>query len=94
MIDWVMVGSNALWIVGLAIALAAFSFASWQSWATGASFRQTLGRPTFQGVLSLAGLLFCLGLAATSPVLWQAALWLILAALFLYQAFTTLRRRQ
>ncbi len=93
MFVWIMVGSNALWILGLAIALAAFSFASWQSWASHASFRKTLGRASFQGILSIAGLLFCLGLAATTPVLWQAAIWLVLAALFLYQAFTALRRR-
>ena len=93
MIDWIMVGSNALWILGLAIALSAFSYASWESWTAHASFRQTLDKPSFQAVLNLAGLLFCLGLAATSPVLWQAAIWLLLAALFLWQAWTSLRKR-
>ena len=92
MIDWIMVGSNTLWILGLAIALAALSYASWQSWATHEPFRQTLSRPSFQAVLNLAGLLFCLGLAATSSVLWQAVIWLLLAALFLWRTWTSLRK--
>lgn len=85
MIDWVSVGSNALWILGCAIALATLSYASWEA----SLYREKLGvrlrRPSYQVSLDLAGLLFSLGLAATSAALWGKGLWLLLAAGFLYQ---------
>jgi hypothetical protein len=93
MIDWVMLGANALWILGLSIGLAVFSYASWEAWASHSTLRESLAKPSFQAVLNLAGTLFCLGLAATSTVLWQAAVWLLLAALFLWQTWSALRKR-
>jgi phosphatidylserine synthase len=93
MIDWVMVAANALWILGLAIGLATLSYASWEAWATHETFRQRLAKPAAQGVLALAGFLFCMGLAATSWVLWQTAVWLILGVLFLWQAWLAFRNR-
>jgi len=84
-IDWVSVGSNALWILGCAIALATLSYASWEASLYREKFGMRLQRPSFQASLNLAGLLFSLGLAATSDALWEKALWLLLAVGFLYQ---------
>jgi hypothetical protein len=94
MLNWAMVGANALWIVGLAVGLATLSYASWEAWATHETFRQRLGRPASQGALALSGFLFCLGLAATSPAVWQTAIWLVLAVLFLWQAWSSLQNRK
>ena len=94
MIDWAMVAANSLWILGLAIGLATLSYASWDAWATHETFLQRLNRPAPQGVLALAGFLFCLGLAATSKVTWQVVVWLVLAGLFLWQVWLALRAKK
>lgn len=94
MIDWAMVGANTLWILGLALGLATLSYASWDAWASHETFRQRLGKPVPQGVLALAGFLFCLGLAATTKVIWQVGVWLVLAVLFLWQTWSALRAKK
>lgn len=83
MIDWFNVAFNALWILGLAVALAALSYASWEAWMFQESFAARLRRPPIQAAFCLAGLLFCLGLAGTAGAAWKSALWLALAAGFL-----------
>ncbi len=90
MIDWTMLGINALWIVGLAVALAAVSYTSWEAWSTHESFRSRLGRPPSRAVLALAGALICLGRAGASSEYWLAGIWLVLAALFLWQIWVSL----
>ncbi len=94
-IDWFGVFSNGLWILGLAVALAAVSYADWRRRLNEPrlSLRQALGQPAFQAAWSLglllfcAGLgllLFCAGLALTSDVWWQTIAWAALALAFLY----------
>ena len=94
MIDWFMVGANAVWIVGASLALATLSFASWEAWAVHETFWHRLAKSTYQAALSLAGVLFSVGLAATAQVIWQTALWLLLAVLCLWQAWLALRRKE
>ena len=55
MIDWFGVFNNALWIFGLAIVLAALSYADWRRRLAvpKESFRQALAGPGFQAALSL-----------------------------------------
>lgn len=79
MIDWWLVFSNALWLVGGALVLAAVSYASWRASLSGERLRAVLGRPKIRMTLGLAGTLACLGLAATSRALIEVILWLILA---------------
>ncbi|MBI5567050.1 MAG: hypothetical protein HY870_19290 [Chloroflexi bacterium] len=85
MIDWWAVFSNAIWISGAALALAAMSYASWQASIDGQRLRQALGRPAIQAVLNIAGALFSLGLAATARGPLEIGVWLLLAGLFIYQ---------
>jgi hypothetical protein len=85
MIDWWGVCSNALWIGGGALALAAFSYASWQASVNRQRLRQALGQSSIQTALNVAGALFSLGLAATARSLLEAIVWLILAGLFIFQ---------
>lgn len=77
MIDWLHVAFNALWLLGLALILAAFSYAGWLAQARGMRTRQLLGTPTFQlsftigmGLVSLG--LFFLGRGWLEHVLWAA----------------------
>ena len=93
-IDWFGVMSNGLWIFGLAIALAAVSYADWRRRLNEPrlSLRQALGQPSFQAAWSLGLLLFCVGLALTSTVWWQTAAWAALALAFLYLGGSAVRQ--
>jgi presenilin-like A22 family membrane protease len=86
MIDWINLASNALWIVGLALALATFSYASWEASLRHQKLRERLRLPAVQFPLDLAGVLFCAGLAATSGRLYEVVLWVILGIAFAVQA--------
>lgn len=94
MIDWLGVFNNALWIIGLAVVLAAVSYADWQRRLSTEkrSLAQALAAPTFQISWSIGLLLFCVGLALTSRVWWQMALWALLALAFLYLGVDAWRR--
>ena len=81
MIDWISLSANALWIVACDIALATLSYASWAASLRHEKLRKALELPHYQTSLNIAGILFCLGLAGTSPKLWQSVLWLILMEL-------------
>ena len=69
---WTVV-SHALWISGLVVLLAAFS---WQRWAAGEG-RETK-RPGL--ALNLGLILVCAGLAATGRAWWERILWVGVAA--------------
>jgi hypothetical protein len=85
MIDWYNLASNILWIFGSALALAVLSYASWNASVTGQKLRTILGKSSYQVALHAAGLLFSLGLAATTGRGWEMWLWLALALGFIVQ---------
>lgn len=85
LIDWPGLIRNALWIVGLSIALAAWSHLSWWAPVHHVKLRQALSLSRFQ-VPFLAGLtLFCAGLAWGTTLWWERGLWGILGLAFLWQ---------
>ena len=90
MIDWHNLAANSLWIVALAIGLATLSYASWAASLRDAKLKIVLNERPYQGFFNLAGLLFSLGLAATSTRWWEMLLWLILALLFLWQTIVVI----
>jgi hypothetical protein len=77
MIDWIGVGSNALWILGCAIGLGTLSYASWEASVYNEKFTARLSRAPILACLNLAGFLFSLGLAATSDTAIERILWLV-----------------
>jgi len=79
MIDVWGVLANSLWILGLAILLAALSWAHWVANTKKVRLRAVLGRPWAQRVLTLGLILLCAGLAATGRTWWERALWALLA---------------
>ena len=93
MIDWGNLAANALWISGLSVALAAFSFAAWEAGSSKEKIAARLRRPGYRAALNLAALLVCLGLAGTASRLWGTALWLLLGAAFLAQTVIALRKK-
>jgi hypothetical protein len=92
MIDWVNLAANALWIVACAWALATFSYASWEASYYHEKLRQRLGRPAIQLSFTVAGALFCAGLAATSQGWLRIGVWVVLGLLFLIQAVPLARQ--
>ncbi len=85
MIDGWQVVSNSIWICGCALALAVISYANWQANVNGERLRAVLSRPKMRVTLGVAGVLFCLGLAATSRSIVEIVLWLILAVVLIVQ---------
>ena len=81
LIDWPAFVRNALWILGLSIALAAWSDASWWASVHGKPIRHAVSRPCF-GVPFWAGmLLFSASLAWGAAHGWERILWAALALL-------------
>ncbi|MDH7485541.1 MAG: hypothetical protein QHJ81_04610 [Anaerolineae bacterium] len=76
---------NALWIVGLAIGLAAWSIARWRAHQQGLPPRQMLSMPPFIVPFCAGMALFSLGLALGSRRWWETAAWAVLTVLFILQ---------
>jgi len=97
MIDWWFVAVNALWILGLSIVLAAFSYHDWLRRETGRRWKEVRAQPSWQFPFSGGMLLFCLGMGlGHETAWWERTLWGLLAASFAWQtvaAATDLRRR-
>ena len=80
MIDVWGVLSNSLWILGLAVLLAVWSYASYQASRTKQKIRTIVDKLHYALILD-AGLLLCLlGMATTEDRWWARALWLIISA--------------
>ena len=80
MINWSNIIANAFWILALALALATLSLARWEA----AMSKEKLSRRLqhYQVTLDFAGVMFCIGLAATSDMAWESLLWGVLTFLF------------
>ena len=87
MIDWVVVGFSALWILGLGLMTAALSFANYLASQQKRRFRQTLEMPACRIMIDLGLVLFCLGLAGGVSAVWERLLWAILALMFALQTW-------
>lgn len=79
MIDLCSVAANALWVLGLALILAALSWANWVAARERIRFRSALGQPGIRRATDGGLVLFCAGLAATGRTWWEQALWGVLA---------------
>jgi hypothetical protein len=91
MIDWINLGTNALWILGCILILATVSYTSWQSAIKHERFLQQLKQPPNMFTLHLGGVLFCLGLASTSDTWLRAVIWIALALAFAALGIRSLR---
>lgn len=92
MIDWYGLFANSLWILGLSIALATLSYASWQASVLRERTVNLLKTSGSLTSFSIAGTLFCAGLATTSDAVIETVIWTILAFLFLIQLVLNARQ--
>ncbi|MBP8057613.1 MAG: hypothetical protein KA314_17420 [Chloroflexi bacterium] len=77
-IDWMSLLFHIVWIGGLAIILAAFSYHQWQANQKNLPLRAQLNTTPFIRLLWLGLTLITLGLVGTSNTLWEAIIWIIL----------------
>ena len=86
MIDvWAML-ANGLWVAGVALLLAALSWAHWRASRERRPLRAELRRPDTGRALNAGMVFFCAGLAATGQRWWEWVLWGLLSLGFLLQA--------
>jgi hypothetical protein len=86
LIDWPFVTRNALWILGLSIAFAAWSYTSWWASTRRVRLRHALDAPRFQLPFSAGLTLFSASLAWGATRWWERGLWILLGLAFLWQA--------
>ncbi len=79
---WWLVGSNAVWIVGLAAIVATLGVAHDATQRSGRRLRQTLGGLRFRSALGCGLAVACLGLCLSSQTWWEIAGWGVLSAGF------------
>jgi hypothetical protein len=91
MIDPGRLVSNGVWILGLALVLAAWSYACWWARQRGLRFRQVVNEPVFATPFGCGFALFCLGLALRGRSWWETAGWGVLTVLSLLLGFHSWR---
>jgi hypothetical protein len=82
MIDWLQVAFHALWILGCAVILTAFSYHNWRAPRCGIRTRQLLGASSFQFPFCVGLFLASLGLFFLSRGWLQHGLWAVSIVLF------------
>jgi len=92
MMDFRSVVANTLWILGLALILAALSWARWVAARENVRFRVALSRPGVARALDGGLMLFCAGLAATARTGWEQVLWGVMAGVWALLAIGLARR--
>lgn len=87
-IDWFSVAINSLWIFGLAILLASFSYHYWLSTAEKRPFRAQFSAPAFLTPVWIGFSFIGLGLIGTSQSWWETGIWTFFTLLSLYSLYT------
>lgn len=85
MIDVWSIARNSLWILGLALLLATFSYADWKAQQQGCKRSHVTDEPAFCFSINIGLALFGLGLLATSDSWWEMAAWAVVLLLTLVQ---------
>jgi hypothetical protein len=89
MIDWYLVFTHSLWILGFSIALAAFSYHDWLRKELIRPLRQQLREPSFRFPMNIGFLLVAVAfMLLESSGWWERALWLLLGCSFGWSAWT------
>ena len=93
LIDWPSVVRNVLWILGLSIALAAWSYTSWWASVHGEPIRHAVSLPSFGVPFSAGMLLFSASLAWGAAHGRERVLWAALGLLYGWQVVAGMQKR-
>jgi hypothetical protein len=93
-IDWPHVIFHALWIIGCAIILAAFSHATWWAHERQLRLRHSLKDPSYQLAYSLGAGLITLGLFLLGNGWLERLVWAVLTLVFTWQSWDVWRRNK
>jgi len=77
---------HALWIIGLALILASFSYCHWLAHQQQSNLKQILNRYTFQFPLRLGLILICVSLIGLAQSWWEQLIWFLFVVIFTRQA--------
>lgn len=80
MLDFGMILRNGLWILGLAVLLAVWSYARYTAIRQGVRTRQIMNKFRYALPADIGLLLFVAGMALTEPRAWARILWLVLGS--------------
>ena len=94
MILWQDYAGHLCWLIGCALALSSLSYASWQASSHKLRFRVVIATISYRISLTIAAILFCVGMAMISGVWWRTGMWLILGLVFIFQGMVLWRSRQ
>jgi hypothetical protein len=94
MIDWYLVATSALWILGASILLAAFSYHQWLAGERGGRLRDQWQERSWRLASAAGMLLVCAGLGLSEGSRWwERIAWFAIAAVFAFQGIQALRER-
>lgn len=85
LIDWAGVARNALWILGLSIVLAAWSYVTWDAGQRRVRLRRAVTWPLLHVPVTAGLLLFSISLCWGARALWERIAWAALALAFVWQ---------
>jgi hypothetical protein len=94
MIDWASLAWNGLWVVACMLALSVVAIQHWDARTSGTRLRDGLKRRGPATVLSLAAMLFCVGMLGTSSSLIERIAWGALCLMFGVQCLEVIVRRR
>ena len=89
MIDWYLVFTSAVWICGLSVVLAAFSYHHWLAGETHRRLREQFKERSWDVPFSAGMVLVGTGLGLSENALWwQRIAWFVIAAGFAWRGVT------
>lgn len=94
MIDWYMVAANGLWIAGLSVVVAAFSYHDWIARETSRRRRNLFKQRSWQLPWTSGMCLTCVGWGLSQGARWwETWLWLVLGGWFAWDLIRLLAAR-
>jgi hypothetical protein len=94
MMDWWSLAASALWILGLAVGLAAASFAYWAATPRQETGLESPSSRYVRAALDGAGVLFGIGWGLGAGETWERLIWLVLAGMLAIQLWWDMRSRE
>ncbi len=91
-IEWKVVWTNGLWILGTAVLLGTYSYTYWLSQTQLKPRAEINQQPPFARLFSFGMLLVLLGLLFTSSRWWETAVWLLFIVWILFNLLVTTRK--